>query len=119
MFLEPFILLNNIKTKHVITYNHQNQEYIVYYYIIKDNDTELDIDIKSKNFSDKSNIIYYFKTVDLLKIYFGELETIENGDYNIQFCIQNGIVLLRSDTSISEKINNYVALLLTTIDYHG
>ena len=120
MFLEPFIILTNLsindKNKHVITYNHQNQEYILYFY--EADEKTLEADIKSKNFSNRAAVIYYFKNVELLQIYLGELETTHN--YNIEFCVQNGVVLLSSeitDSNIAQKFKNYIALLLTTIDY--
>jgi hypothetical protein len=120
MFLEPFIILTNLsrsdKNKNVITYNHQNQEYIVYFYDTDQN--TLETDIKSKNFSNNAAVIYYFKTVELLQIYLGELESTHN--YNIEFCVQNGVVLFHSeitDSNITQKFKNYISLLLTTIDY--
>jgi hypothetical protein len=120
MFLEPFIILTNLsrsdKNKHVITYNHQNQEYIFYFY--DDDAKTLEDDIKSKNFANRASVIYYFKTVELLQIYLGELESTHN--YNIEFCVQNGVVLFHSeitDSNITQKFKNYISLLLTTIDY--
>jgi hypothetical protein len=120
MFLEPFIILTNLsrqdKNKHVITYNHQNEEYILYFYDAYEN--TLEDDIKSKNFVNRAAVIYYFKTVELLQIYLGELENTHT--YNIEFCVQNGVVLLHSeitDSNIIQKFKNYISLLLTTIDY--
>jgi hypothetical protein len=120
MFLEPFIILTNLsrsdKNKHVITYNHQNQEYIFYFYDGDEN--TLEDNIKSKNFANSATVIYYFKTVELLQIYLDELETTHN--YNIEFCVENGVVLLHSeitDSNITQKFKNYLSLLLTTIDY--
>jgi hypothetical protein len=124
MFVEPFIILHYVSSKHAVTYNHQNNEYIVYYYdssIISENKSTLDVDFKSKNFSNLAKIIYYFKTVELLNIYFKEYTDIEESkDYLIEFCIQNNTVILKNKLNgdnLLEKLNNYMSLLLTTIEY--
>jgi hypothetical protein len=128
MFVEPYIVLhcssNNKKSKHVVTYNHQNQEYMVYYYnndVINNKKTVLENEFKSKNFSNLANIIYYFKTFELLKIYFNEYTDLEESkNYLIEFSIQNNIVILKNKLTaenLLDKINNYICLLLSTIEY--
>jgi hypothetical protein len=128
MFVEPFVILNyssnNKKSKHVITYNHQNQEYIVYYYnndVLNNKKLSLETEFKSKNFSNLASIVYYFKTFDLLKIYFKEYTDLEESKhYLIEFSIQNNIVILKNKLTaenLLEKLYNYISLLLTTLEY--